>query len=165
MKTCSKCKKTKTLEEFRINKNCKQGRTPSCRICINEYERERYKRPDVRKAQIKKGYNYHRTIEGKNAYYLRNYKITYDQYLKLLKDQDGKCAGCLNLGSDDSPLVVDHDHNCCPEKSRSCGKCVRGLLCQSCNSTLGRIKDNPDTLRRLADYLSGLSLSSEVQYN
>jgi hypothetical protein len=48
----------------------------------------------------------------------------------LLDKQHGKCALCsaeLN-GS----FHVDHDHGCCPGV-RSCGACVRGILCQSCN--------------------------------
>lgn len=49
-------------------------------------------------------------------------------------------------------LVVDHDHNCCPEKG-SCGQCVRGILCSGCNTALGLVKDDPARLRRLAEYL------------
>jgi hypothetical protein len=48
-------------------------------------------------------------------------------------------------------LVVDHDHECCPGP-RSCGKCVRGLICNECNLALGLGQD-PQTLRSLADYL------------
>jgi hypothetical protein len=30
---------------------------------------------------------------------------------------------------------------------------VRGLLCSGCNHAVGKVRDSPDTLRRLADYL------------
>lgn len=36
-------------------------------------------------------------------------------------------------------LIIDHDHACC-DKSTSCGKCVRGMLCVSCNNRLGRVE-------------------------
>lgn len=54
-------------------------------------------------------------------------------------------------------LHVDHDHRCCPPKSvqyRTCGKCVRGFLCGTCNRAIGMLRDDPDTVRRAADYLA-----------
>lgn len=65
--------------------------------------------------------------------------------------------GCCRVCGEASDLHIDHDHSCCPSLNtstrRGCGKCVRGLLCFGCNSALGRVKDNPQTLRALADYL------------
>jgi hypothetical protein len=49
-------------------------------------------------------------------------------------------------------LHVDHDHSCCPGKY-SCGECVCGFLCNSCNNGLGRFKDDPDRLRAAAQYV------------
>ena len=73
----------------------------------------------------------------------------------MLSEQDGKCAICKlpESRADLKNLSIDHDHSCCPVKSRSCGKCVRALVCSSCNKTLGLTKDNPATLRAMADYL------------
>lgn len=72
-------------------------------------------------------------------------------YEQMLAEQDGACAGC-HRALDDENLHVDHDHACCVLK-RSCGTCVRGLLCDDCNLVLGRLRDNVETLRRLADYI------------
>lgn len=49
-------------------------------------------------------------------------------------------------------LTVDHDHQCC-SGSESCGQCVRGLLCNNCNSTLGHAKDDLSRLKALILYL------------
>jgi recombination endonuclease VII len=38
------------------------------------------------------------------------------------------------------PIVIDHDHACCPDEDFSCRKCVRGLPCLSCNTALGLIE-------------------------
>jgi hypothetical protein len=50
------------------------------------------------------------------------------------------------------PLVVDHDHRCCCT-GMSCGACVRGLLCLTCNIMVGAARDNSTVLRAGADYL------------
>jgi len=49
-------------------------------------------------------------------------------------------------------LVVDHDHECCPDE-KSCGKCVRGLLCNWCNRMIGMARDDPQRLRSAIAYL------------
>ena len=71
----------------------------------------------------------------------RKYKITQQEYDKLLKRQKGVCKGC---GLIPKKMCVDHDH--------TTGK-VRGLLCADCNMALGLIRDNPLTLQRLTRYL------------
>ncbi|WP_086847030.1 endonuclease domain-containing protein [Amycolatopsis kentuckyensis] len=73
--------------------------------------------------------------------------------LRSLRAKQGdSCAICARS---DGALVVDHDHSCCPG-SKTCGKCVRKLLCASCNSGLGFFFDNPTTLRLAASYIEEL---------
>lgn len=82
----------------------------------------------------------------------KKYKLTKQMYLDMLEQQNGVCAICLNPPNRNW-LAVDHDHACCPG-IKSCGKCVRGLLCSSCNSFLGRVKEEP---KKLLEYLKKYS--------
>ncbi|MES3042691.1 endonuclease domain-containing protein [Sphingomonas faeni] len=58
----------------------------------------------------------------------------------LIASQDGKCATCATTAE----LFVDHCH--------VSGK-IRAALCRSCNLALGMVKDRPELLRTLAEYL------------
>jgi DNA-directed RNA polymerase subunit RPC12/RpoP len=60
----------------------------------------------------------------------------------ILEDQEYKCSICdKDLGDD---VNVDHCH---------LYNEVRAILCTHCNLGLGHFKDNPEALRRAADYL------------
>jgi hypothetical protein len=83
--------------------------------------------------------------------YLAKYGLTQERYDELLEAQGGVCAICQQPPS--RAFDIDHDHNCCPQGS-SCGKCVRGLLCFNCNSALGKLKDDVESLKRAVTYLT-----------
>ena len=82
----------------------------------------------------------------------RQYHITQEQYDAMLEAQNWGCAICGGVNSNGKALAVDHDHRCGPGK-KSCGKCVRGLLCIPCNLAIGRFKDSPHLLRRAIEYI------------
>jgi len=75
----------------------------------------------------------------------RTYNLTSEQLITMLSNPCEVCGSLENL-------TIDHDHECC-NKRISCGKCVRGTLCQNCNRSMGQAKDNPTILRLLADYI------------
>lgn len=80
----------------------------------------------------------------------RRYGITRKQY------EEAQVKGCSICGRKDRKLHVDHDHSCCPARggsARTCGKCVRGLICGPCNRGLGLFFDDPRALERAAKYL------------
>jgi Recombination endonuclease VII len=110
-----------------------------CRICELEkpdeemmsaaYTRANRWRTGVCKS-CKKGRN--TTPEARRKSHLKTaYQLSPEEYEKLLDSQDGVCAICKRPPKS-RRLAVDHDHSCCPGKS-TCGECVRGLLCVSCN--------------------------------
>lgn len=75
--------------------------------------------------------------------------LTPEQKTALILKQGGRCAGCLSVLEDGH---VDHDHRCCGPR-KSCERCRRGILCGDCNRALGLVRDDPETLCRLASYL------------
>lgn len=87
--------------------------------------------------------------------------IPAEVYWALYEFQGGRCAilRCRATGKT-RRLAVDHDHKCCPGRT-SCGKCVRGLICQVHNEQLGRNGDDPEVFMDMAGYLK---FPSYLQY-
>ena len=85
--------------------------------------------------------------------------ISLEEYLEILDKQNGVCAICdkdevvLVRGSL-RKLAVDHDRACC-SGDRSCGGCIRGLLCQYCNTALGLFRDDEKLLTKAINYIKG----------
>ena len=71
---------------------------------------------------------------------LTRYGLTQKQFDWLLEGQQYACAMGGEPFTESTQIFVDHDHSCCPGERQSCGKCVRGLLCLSCNTALGQIE-------------------------
>ena len=86
-------------------------------------------------------------VQKANYSKLRHVEKTYGlspaQFETMLMAQ---CGACLICGNSDTPLAVDHDH--------VTGE-VRGLLCRSCNITLGFVNDNTKVLAMMVEYLHG----------
>lgn len=81
-----------------------------------------------------------------------SYNVSYEDLFAL---QGGSCGICGKTEEENGQrLCVDHDHSCCPTKRKSCGKCVRGLLCSNCNTGLGYFNDNKDRLQSAIKYLA-----------
>jgi hypothetical protein len=92
-----------------------------------------------------------RARERKNGVSRRKaykYKVSHKTIVAL--HSKGCCQVCGE--TDQSTFVIDHDHKT--------GE-VRDLLCRSCNLILGYAKDNPEILRKLADYLNHHSLQDQ----
>lgn len=107
-----------------------------CPLCSQVWELARCKRKDARRR-------------------IRRHGLTTEQYDTLLGSQGGTCAmdGCNR--TDDGAgrmLHIDHDHDCCPG-ARSCGRCIRGLLCARHNVGIGFFNNDPAALYAAIAYL------------
>ena len=144
MKTCIRCGQPRPLEMYCKGRD-KDGLHPWCRDCRTEYTRE------YRKTKPPK--NYTTSDENRRGHLLRAYGLTVEQYDEMLVTQGGKCAVCpTEAGTTTRSFAVDHDHSCCPGK-KTCGRCIRGLLCTNCNMALGLVKEDRETLESMIAYL------------
>lgn len=82
----------------------------------------------------------------------RKYGLSREQILAMLEAQAYTCMLCPKVFDLQAkrPFAIDHDHDCCPGSS-SCGKCVRGLLCDRCNVSL---RDDLEWHERAIEYLN-----------
>lgn len=78
----------------------------------------------------------------RNQWLLVNFQRTPEWYEETLVSQGGHCALCEST-PEGRRFQVDHNHDCCPTDKthrKTCGKCVRGLLCEACNTRLGYLE-------------------------
>ena len=73
------------------------------------------------------------------------YGMTILNYHELVVAHEGRCKIC---GQTSNKLTIDHNHQCCSETKsyKSCGRCIRGLLCSSCNTMLGYYENHSGPL-------------------
>lgn len=119
----------------RCQKNGRRKDHSWCQSCLNELSSSRY------------------LTEGKRFY---RYGLSKEDLYYMWIFQGGRCDICKD-GITIEDCHVDHDNSCCSKEitreKRSCGKCVRSLLCGSCNQGLGNFKDSPERLEKAISYL------------
>lgn len=151
MKQCSKCKENRALSLYHVDNSRRDGLHSICKLCHKEYS-ARARLDSTRVARLRevsrkwRADNPDKAKAGIRCATLRKkYGITAAQYDLIFTLQDNKCAICRGTDSrGNGRMHVDHDH--------STGK-IRGILCQACNVTLGKMHDSPSLLRAAALYL------------
>lgn len=154
---CSRCGERFPLDGFyaaKLNVN-RHGRHSWCKPCVRADLRRRRSEwtPEQREREAARS---RATARSKR---LAKYGLTADDYDRLVAAQAGVCAICErperlvqpNRRDGDESLAVDHDHDT--------GR-VRGLLCMTCNTAIGKLGDDPALLRRAADYLERAGLAT-----
>lgn len=120
---CRECDQTKPIDQFT------RPLAFYCRECISARNKDRYMRAGGTDTAYERGLQY-------------RYGMTMDEYNHRRWEQDGRCAICGERPEE--RLCVDHDH---------ATNAIRDLLCARCNHALGNARENPATLRAMADYL------------
>lgn len=132
----------------------KREKDPVCAACREAHRllsETRNRAPGAREKRREEYYRNHRRYQNYN---ISRFGITLDDYEEILKKQGGVCAICRSPDpfGKGRRFHVDHDHSCCPGQ-KSCGGCIRGLLCGRCNPGLGAFDDDADRLIAAAAYI------------
>ena len=131
-KYCKSCDTTKPIDDFYLRNKTSMVRHSTCKECDKKRVKEN-----------------HDPVAYRNAELQRRYGITQNDYEVMIAEQNNQCAICNTTEPggrhNRGYFVVDHCH--------TTGK-VRKLLCNNCNTALGLVGDNVDTLHKMINYLS-----------
>ena len=137
---CTACGEEKSLVDFSTDKRKPSGYSQPCSFCHNARTRK------WSAAETAKGGRFW-------PYRLkRDFGLSKEDYLIKFEKQNGVCAICGETDSVGTWLAVDHDHACCLG-NKSCGKCIRDLLCRNCNLLLGNCHEKIEILLSAIQYL------------
>ena len=159
-RSCSKCNMPQPLENFHKNGCGNGGIRNICKTCtkigrssyykvnkdkelqgVRDYLSDPKNKESIKKARdCWKINNPDKVLQGQ----IKKYGLSLNDYKSLLSEQNEVCAICGGSQSNGRRLAIDHDH--------STGK-VRALLCDSCNTTLGRVNESIELLQGMIAYI------------
>ena len=170
MKQCSKCKKALPVSFFnkdsthksRLQSRCKEcgkptipyyskkgfkikiiGNKKPCSLCGRLLSIDKFTKHSAARTGLQSRCKDCMRPIIKNYELERKYNITLSDYDQMFELQNGNCKIC-GLPEINKRLAVDHCH-----KTGN----IRDLLCSRCNTVLGHVEENQETLWNMIDYL------------
>jgi hypothetical protein len=137
MKNCTKCGEQKPLSDFYKSVKSYDGLQSCCKLCHKAVCKISHVAHKIKRNLYNKKYN----IE-------KNYGISFDDYLNLIKSQNGNCQICKSVLIAGKNTHLDHCH--------TTGK-IRGVLCGKCNTGIGQFNDSLELLKSALKYLKKYS--------
>jgi len=139
VKKCRRCGETKPRTEFTRSTGLPNAVHSNCKPCAAEVARARNGRDPERLRLV-----------NRRSKLKRNFGLSLEEYDRMLQAQANACAICGSTeaggrGGRAGSFHVDHCH--------ATGR-VRGLLCHSCNTGIGHLRDSIPLLQRAVVYLS-----------
>jgi hypothetical protein len=130
-KRCAKCVATKPLSEFYVHAKSRDGLQSYCKVCQKAINAANHIKRDRTPRQMRAAHLHQR------------FRMTEEDYSKLLANQRGGCAVCARKDNRGRRLAIDHNHTT---------GAVRGLLCFGCNRVLGAIEKFPHRFMKYLRY-------------
>lgn len=163
---CIVCKTIQPCSNYFPNKTFKYGHDSTCKSCKDSRRKARFAE---HREKLDSGLAESRFRNDQITALRRNFNISAEQYESMLTQQNNVCALCEEPETRVSGhsgramnLAVDHDRRCCAG-TKSCGNCVRGLLCTDCNTSLGKVECKPKLVEKfnLAQYVNNRPLADQ----
>jgi hypothetical protein len=158
MKKCTHCKIEKPFTDFYAVANGVNGVRPRCKECMVLIERKKYATDEEfrqRKLNMQavkmredEGFRLRHRIACREGHLRRAYGLTQETFDGMLQEQGGGCAICgtkQKYGNQGTRMVVDHCH--------ATNK-IRGILCDLCNTAIGKFHDDVVLLGNAISYLT-----------
>lgn len=148
-KVCKGCSIEKSIDEYYIQREGKTGpiyfsRCKSCNLIQNK---KNYHKLSENQKKTRREKNPCNTFEWRQQYRLKTrFGLTMEDFSAMVIKQNNKCKICEC--EMDIPQI-DHNH--------ITGK-VRHLLCKPCNTSLGLLKENINTLHNMISYIKNDNL-------
>lgn len=160
-RTCNECFAFKVWDEYYPNARGPKGRSSKCKECLRAQRKQRWhdntgghrdkdlarkSRMTAEELVVRRQYEFEYRLRAM-------FNLTLENFELMMTEQSGLCFLCeqpeskVHRSGTSMRLAIDHDHRCCPDK-KSCGKCVRGLLCYECNLFLGKIEMKPKLVEK-----------------
>lgn len=139
IKTCTRCRQALPVTMFSETPRYKDRLRSQCKPCRRDLEAARRARPGYQRTNTK--------LVDRARRIAQSYGVSINEYARLAAAQANCCALC-ERGSEwkYGVLVIDH----CHETGR-----VRGLLCNSCNTALGKLGDTEKAIAKALAYVKG----------
>jgi hypothetical protein len=141
---CKYCRKGSHLKSVRENKkkcsleDCNKPHYAKtyCRVHYARLVTRNHVDRTLDVVDTEKTYN----INGKLQVYKRNSMLKRQYHITLDEYKERSANGCELCGEvSEISYHVDHDHKCC-NSHKSCGKCVRGIICHKCNVAVDKME-------------------------
>lgn len=138
-KQCRDCGEIKEVHFFYKSNTRGDGFSASCKECSKV---RTYSYRTTTKGMI-------RTVVARQKNRLKKFSLTPEKFDAMLASQDYKCAICFQPETSTfkgkvRTLAIDHCH---------VTGAVRALLCGACNQAIGKLGEDPERMRRAADYI------------
>ncbi len=115
------------------------------RVSSQEYSREWYLKNKEKKAAQEKARRLANPLYKRQVHLKNRYNLTLEQFDQMLKSQNNQCLICEEILKPTSHgRHIDHCH--------TTGK-VRGILCQRCNTGIGKFEENVNLLKKAIAYI------------